>query len=513
MIVAKNRRKLLVKSGDMSLLGRVLPSASPIQHNGEDYLVVPHELDETRVLNNMGIKAPSPVSYYYKWSGQYTPFEAQRKTVDFLTMNPKSFCLNEMGLGKSITTLWAFDYLRSIGVAKKLLVVAPLSTLERTWADEVFTHFWHLNAVVLHGTRKRRLKLLNQPADIYIINHDGIAVIQEELQAMGIDTVAVDEIASFRNAKTMRFKSLNSVTKLASRVWGLTGTPTPNAPTDAWAQCKLICPENVPKYYSLFRDQTMRQVTPFKWAPRDDSTEIVAKAMQPAVRFRRDDCLDLPPCLYENRKCLLSPEQDKAYKQMLRDLKAEHNEKQITASNEAVKLGKLVQIAAGVAYSESGEAVLFGATAKVNELKEIIEQAGGKVIVFVTHRAAIDYVASVLDEPEKVGIIHGGVSKHQRDKIFHEFQRGNTTNVLVAQPGTMAHGLTLTASNTIVWFSPPTSTETYIQANARITRPGQTQNQFIINLESTPLEARMYEKLKKRQSIQGVLLDTLMGVV
>lgn len=512
MLVSTQHRKLLLRLRNPAPVARSIPNSKTVRLKGVDFLAVDHSIDATRVLRNLGVKAPSPINHYYTWSGQYTPFEAQRQTAAFLTLNPRAFCLNEMGTGKSISTLWAFDYLRKIGVVKKLLVVAPLSTLERTWADEVFRHFMHLKCVVLHGTRKRRLKMLATDADVYLINHDGVNVIKKELADSDIDVVAIDEIASFRNGTTTRFKSMKAITENRTWVWGLTGTPTPNAPTDAWAQCRLIVPENVPKFFTAFRDMTMRRQTQFKWEAKDDATDTVRRAMSPAIRFSRDSCVDIPECMYVTRTVEMEPEHKAAYKDMLTKLTLEVQDQTVSAVNEAVKLGKLIQIAAGVVYDTQGKETFLGAPNKLAELDDILEQADAKVIVFVTHRSAINYVTNHLEQKYRVGVIHGGVSKNARDKIFHQFQSGKSMRVLVAQPASMSHGLTLTASNTIVWFSPPSGTETYIQANARITRPGQKQRQFIINLESCSVERKAFQRMKNRQSMQGALLDIIAGV-
>lgn len=412
--------------------------------------------------------------------------------------------------GKTLSVLWAFDYLRQLGLAKRMLIVSPLSTLERTWADEVFRHFPHLNTAVLYGTKERRLKMLKEDVDIFLVNHDGIKVIEKELVSRpDIDTVCVDEIASFRNGTSARWKSLRKICDNRERVWGLTGTPTPNLPTDAWAQVRLIAPERVPPYFGKFRDSVMKQTGPFKWLPREGATEIVAEAMRPAVRFTRDECVDLPPCIYQERQVGMTSEQAAAYKAMLAKLKFEHAASQVTAVNEAVKLSKLLQICCGAAYSGDGTSVALDVTPRINEVLDIIEQSAGKVLVFVPFTAALEHVTAEVRKLYDAGMIYGGTPKQERDNIFSAFQRGKSMRVLVANPGTLSHGLTLTAANTIVWFGPPNSAEQYEQANARVTRPGQQRTQFIVHIEGTPVERRVYDRLRNKRALQGALLETL----
>jgi len=449
---------------------------------------------------------------YYDWPGRYQPFSAQREAAAFLSMYDRAFNLSELGTGKSLASLWAYDYLRSIGHFHKVLVISPLSTLERTWADEVFQHFPHLEYAVLHGSRDKRIKLLNTDADVYIINHDGVQIIEPLLvDRPDIDLVIVDEIAqAARNAGTDRWKSINKVInrhKKPRACWGMTGTPTPNAPTDAWAQCRLISPNNVPPYFNRFKGQVMRQLSQFTWVPKQEATEIVQSVMQPAVRFTRDECIDLPPLMYETRQVTLTKEQEKAYKEMVAKLRTEADEGEITAVNEAVKMAKLVQIACGVVYTSEKDEVTIPSTPRIEETREIVRQAEGKVIVFVPFVSSVNMVAQELSKDFSVEVIHGGVKKDERDRIFGAFQKGKDPKVLVAQPAAMSHGLTLTAASTIVWYSCVTSNEVFEQANGRINRPGQKMSNFIIMLEGTPVEKRIYTRLRNKQKMQGALLD------
>ena len=515
MLIHTPSKKVVLKLSDPARVTTVIPSAKAFQFRGQTLVAIPHRQDETQVLRNLGFDVPSPIEHYYQWSGQYKPFKAQLATSSFLTQHPRAFVLNDMGTGKTLATLWAFDYLRSIGKAKKMLIVSPLSTLERTWADEVFMHFPHLTVAVLHGSKDRRIKMLNEDVDIYLINHDGIKTVLDELaDRKEIDTVVVDEVASFRNASTSRWKALKKICQGRERLWGLTGTPIPNLPTDAWAQCRLICPDRVPPYFGKFRDAVMKQLGPFKWVPRDTATEVVADAMQPSIRFRRDECVDLPPCMYQDRSVPMTSEQSKAYKEMLSQLKMEFSHQQVVAVNEAVKMQKLIQIACGVVYDSNGNDVILPNDHRINVVKEVVEEAGTKVIVFVPYKGVLHHVAEQLGKEfghANVAQLSGETPKAARDDIFYRFQKTREPKVLVAQPAAMSHGLTLTAASTIVWYAPVTSNEVYQQANARITRPGQKNNQLIVNVEASEVERRVYKRLQTKQGMQGLLLEAVKG--
>ena len=512
MLVWPDKKALLVKSRNPEKILNVLPNAKSITVKGVPLVAVPHRINETKLLRNLGYDAPAPIRTYYDWPGRFKPFQTQKEAAAFLSMHPRAFNLSELGTGKSLASLWAYDYLRSIGLLNKALVISPLSTLERTWADELFNHFPHLTFGVLHGPKKKRIAMLKEDYDVYIVNHDGVGIIEPHLKTRtDIDLVIVDEIAQCaRNAGTTKWKVINSVVnrhKEPRACWGMSGTPTPNAPTDAWAQCKLLVPDQVPPYFGRFKATVMRQITQFKWIPKPDATEIVRKIMQPAVRFTRDECLDLPPIMFETRDIKLTPEQSKAYKEMVEKMRTEAEEGDITAVNEAVKMGKLVQIACGVIYANDGTEVTIPAEPRVAEVKSIIEAAEGKVIVFCPYVSSVKMLAAELAKDFSVEVIYGGVKKTERDRIFTAFQKSDEPKVLVAQPAAMSHGLTLTAASTIVWYSCITSNETFEQANGRINRPGQKMNNFVILLESTPIERRIYKRLRKKQKMQGALLD------
>ena len=512
MYIHKKKKAVVMKLRHPSRVTSVITTAKQVNSH---VIALPHRPDETRVLRSLGFEVPDPMPIHYQYpkaNGRHDPFEVQRSTASFLSMHHRAFCLNGMGSGKTNSALWAFDYLRSVKQAKRMLVVCPLSTMERTWGDAVFATFPHLDAVVLYGTRERRLKLLQQEADVYIINMDGIAIIAKELaKRPDIDVITIDELAMARNAQTDRWKLLNTICNKQStrRVWGMTGSPTPNSPTDAWAQCRLITPTNteVPQFFGRFKDAVMRQLTPFKWIPRPTANDVVFRAMQPAIRYALDDCVDLPEQIILTREVELTKEQERAYKEMMSRLSTEAEGGQILAVNEAVKANKLIQIACGVAYGTNGESIVIPAKTRVDAVKEIIESSEGKVIVFVPLTGALDAVKTELEEGCSVEVVNGETSKSERDRIFSEFQQREHPRVLLANAQTMSHGLTLTAATTIVWYAPVHSAETYEQACARVRRPGQTKKTVIVHIAGTPVERTIYKRLEAKQSMQGVLLD------
>ena len=512
--ILTDKKAVVFKLKKPERITTVIPTAKLLKHNGDTLVAVPHRPDETKVLRNLGFEVPDPMKYYYNWPGRFAPFAAQIETASFLAMHDRAFCLNSMGLGKTVTSLWAFDFLRNSKQVNRALIVCPLSTMERTWADEVFKTFPHLNASVLYGDRKRRKRLLAQDADLYIINTDGLKVIKDDLKERDdINLIIVDEIAMFRNASTDRWKMLNEICNKQSprKVWGLTGMPTPNEPTDAWAQCRVVVPSNpdVPKYFGRFRDSVMRQLTQFKWVAKDNANDVVRQSMQPAIRFALDDCVDLPEQIFATRDVAMSDEQKKAYKDMVAKLTAEYAGGQILAVNDAVKANKLVQIACGVAYGSEKEEIIIPAEPRMEVLEELIEESEGKVIVFVPLTGVLEHLAERISKRWPVAIIHGETPKHVRDQIFNDFQKTNEPHVLIANPGTMSHGLTLTAATNIIWYAPVHSNDIYEQACARVRRPGQKRTTVIVHIAGSDIERRIYARLKDKQKMQGLLLEMM----
>jgi SNF2 family DNA or RNA helicase len=515
MLVHKEKRALIFKLREPSKIMTVIPTAKLVRHNGSTLVAVPHRPDEVRVLRTLGFDAPDPMRLYYDWPGRFTPMKEQIETASFATMNDRCFVLNSMGTGKTITVLWTYDYLHSIKLVRSALVVCPMSVMERTWADHIFQSFPHLDATVLYGSADRRRKLLAAKADIYIINVDGLNIIKNELATRpDIDVIIADESALYRNGQTQRWKALNLVCnkQVPRRVWALTGAPTPNLPTDAWAQGRVINPTNpdVPKYFNRFRDQTMRQVSQFKWVVRPESTEIVQAALQPAIRYTLDDMVDLPEETYTARDVEMTPEQLKTYKTMMARLAAEYDGGQIMAVNEAVKMNKLVQIACGVAYGLDHEEIVIPAKPRMEVVQEIVEESEGKVLIFAPFTSVLRPLKEMLDAQYECAIVSGEVSKNERDEIYGRFQDPNDPlRVIVATPGTMSHGLTLTEASTVIWFAPIHSNEIYRQACARVRRPGQKRTTVVVHVAACDAERRMYDRLEKKENVQGVLLDML----
>jgi SNF2 family DNA or RNA helicase len=505
MVRAYPESKALVLPARQDVL-RIVPQARAFTAQGHPFMALPHEPEMVRLLYNLGVKAPEPIRFYYDWAGN-TPFKSQIDTAALMSTHRRCYVLNEMGTGKTRATLFAFDYLRSIGRVKRMLVVAPLSTLVTVWQNEVFSYLHHLDTVVLHGSRAKRLKLLASKADIYIINHDGVETIASQLLAENFDVITVDELTAYINRSNDRWKALSPIVQPAPWVWGLTGEPRPNGPTDVYGQVKLVTPSNVGFSFKEFKQDTMLQVTNFKWIERQDANDHVFKAMQPSIRVTRDQAFDLPPTTYTTRQVEMDTAAVKPYKDMLKQFATQIQNKEITAANEGVKLSKLLQISAGFAYDGDSEGQYVGCKHRIKEILTVIENCSRKVIVFTPFTYMAKLLAGVIGKRWPTALVYGEVPKRERDQIFADFQSQEFPRIIVAHPKTMSHGLNLTRADTIIWASPTVSLETYHQANARIPRAGQSAKTHIVHLIATKAEQQVYDRLRHKASMQGILLD------
>jgi SNF2 family DNA or RNA helicase len=485
----------------------LFPAAKSLKLNGVPHILLPHQPMETYLLRGMGYDVPSPILTHYDWCGG-SPFSSQKSTAALLTLEPRAYVLNGMGTGKTKAALWAYDYLRSNNACGKMLVSAPLSTLTFVWAREIFATVPHMKCVVLHGTREKRLELLATDADIYIINHDGHKVILSELiRRTDIDVLCIDELAVFRNGRANRTKSMKRIADRMAHVWGMTGSPIPHEPTDVWAQALLVTPQRVPKYYTRYREQLMTKINQFKWVPKPNAVEEAYATLQPAVRFTLDDVVELPPVIERTIEVAMGPKQKKIYHALLLQAYAAVANHEITAANAGAVMMKLLQISTGWVYSRKHDVVALDNDLRISALMDAIEGTDRKVLVFVPFKHALAGISDALtSEGYDHVIISGDTPATERAQSFSLFQNTDRYRVLLAHPQCLAHGITLTAADTVIWFAPILSLETYDQANHRIRRVGQAHKQLILHLQSTPVEKKIYNMLRKKQKVQDQLL-------
>jgi SNF2 family DNA or RNA helicase len=470
--------------------------------------------DESLVLKNMGVKGvPSPINKAYNWPGLFKPMDHQRDTASFLSMHKRAFCFDEQGLGKTAAAAWAADYLMTIGQVKRVLVICPVSIMQAAWQQDLFKVLMHRTVGIAHGTKQKRVDVINSDCEFCIINYDGVLIVEDELLAGGFDLIIMDEATYVKNAQAKRSKSIKRLCGPDTRVWLMTGTPAAQSPEDAYGLAKLVSPDRVPKFFGSWRDMVMQQLTAFKWIPRAKAKDIVHNALQPAIRHTKEECLDLPDMMYIDRMIPLTAQQEKYYKTLKTQMLALAAGEEITAVNAAAMLNKLLQLSTGAVYADGEHqgkktVVEFDVKPRLDALADIIDESSHKVIVFAPFTHTIEMLEKDLTKRGYThATINGSVSQGKRGEIFSAFQYQPDPKVIIIQPQAAAHGVTLTAANTVVWFGPTTSMETYLQANARAHRNGQKNKVTVYHMQGSPAEAQLYKALQVRGAAQVSLMD------
>jgi SNF2 family DNA or RNA helicase len=295
-------------------------------------------------------------------------------------------------------------------------------------------------------------------------------------------------------------------------VWGMTGAPIPNEPTDAWAQVKIVTPERGPKFRSHARDILMLNIGPYLWRAKPNAVETAFSWMQPSCRYTLEDVVELPPVIFRTIDVDMSTEQQTTYKRVATAMAVMVKNKQITAANAGAAMSKLLQIAGGWVYTKRPEFVRLDPTPRVLALADLIRSCNEKVLVAIPFRHMLEGISKILSM-KGVDIDHctvHGDTPH-REQYFTAFQHTDKYKVMVVHPQCVSHGLTLTAASMIVWYLPVTSLETYDQFNARITRVGQTKKQQVLHLQASPVEKRLYRLLQEHQKLQNSFLELVEG--
>lgn len=450
----------------------------------------------------------------YDWPAKgITPAEKQMITSTFLVWNPRSFCLNDPGCGKTLSTLWAADFLMNQypRYSVRALIIAPLSTLNRVWQREIKTHFFgRRSCVVVHGTKAQRMKALNTRADFYVLNFDGIKVPEIFNKLLIMDTIKIgiiDESTAFKNSSAKRTNRARTLMMSKPYCWLLTGSPTSQGPTDAHGQA-MVCHPKYTETKTAFRGRVMAQVGERKYIAREDSYDQARAILQPAIRLPRRAFHDLPPSIPVPYKVPFSKDQEKLYALLKKEYKAivNANGGQITVVHEGALRLKLLQIAAGAVYDAQKAVHLIDASPRIAKLREIIHECPDKLLVFASFTSVLTMLYNTFSKEVPCVAISGKTARRVRDKAFQDFQERDEPKVIFADPRTMAHGLTLTAATITVWYGPTDSSEVYTQANYRIDRPGKTKDTYAVQIYSSPVEEEIFIRLEARENMQGAML-------
>ena len=510
-IVQNSALRFKLNSVHVSVITKHITKSEVLSDDGEQADVLVYwQLEEMQTLAKIfeSFNIPSPITRDYKWPGLYTPFKHQITTAAFLTLRERAFCFNEAGTGKTSAVIWAADYLMTQKVIKRVLVICPLSIMYSAWQADVFKTAMHRTVAVAYGDAKKRKKIINGDYEFVIINYDGVGIVREDISKSGFDLIVVDEANAYKTTTTQRWKTLAKLLAPSTRLWMLTGTPASQSPLDAFGLARLVSPAKVPRYFTSWRDQVMIPTTRFKWTPKNSSRQDVYTALQPAIRFTKSECLDLPPVMYQTRLVPLTPQASKYYTMLKTQLLIEAAGEEVSAVNAAAALSKLLQISGGAVYTDKHDVVEFDISPRLNTLMEVIDETEHKVIIFVPFRHTIDVVARHLTSQGVTNeIINGDVPARERAVIINRYQTADLPRVLIIQPQAASHGVTLTAANTVVFWSPVMSVETYLQCIARIDRVGQKNSMTVVHLQGSEVERKMYAMLQGKVDMHEKLVD------
>lgn len=445
----------------------------------------------------------------------YNPHDYQRYATEFILSHPIAAVILQMGLGKTVCTLDAINRLMydSFEVSK-VLVIAPLRVAKVTWSDEIkkWDNLSHLRYSVAVGTEKERIEALKKDADIYIINRENVQWLVEKSKVpFEFDMVVIDELSSFKNWNSKRFKAFMQVRPRVKRIVGLTGTPSPNGMMDLFAQFKCLdMGARLGRFITQYRNQYFvpdrmngQIVYSYRLRPGAEK-QIYDKIDDITISMKAMDHLKMPE-LIETRYPVYMDENEQAqYDEMREDYLLPYKEEAITAANAAALSGKLCQMANGAIYSESGETVHIH-DRKLEALEDIIEAAQGPILLCYWFKHDLERITEKL---EQLKVSYSRIVTEENIRKWNE----GKYDVGLIHPASAGHGLNLQhSSNHIVWFGLTWSLELYQQTNARLWRQGQKQDTVVVQHIVTvgTIDEDILDALTHKDASQTRLIDAV----
>ena len=447
---------------------------------------------------------------------QYEPHEYQSFATNYIEHHPISALLIDMGLGKTVITLTAlFDLLFDSFEIHKVLVVAPLRVGLISWPDELkkWEHLHFLKSSIVIGTEMERLRALKAKADIYIINRENLEwLVAKSGYKFDFDTVVIDELSSFKNGRSKRHKALMTVRPYVKRIIGLTGTPAGNGLMDLWAEFKCLdYGSRLGRFITRYREEYFlpdkrNGMVVFSYKPQAGAeARIYSKISDITISMKAIDHLNMPDLIEVERAVELDEHEISLYKELVEEMVLELKDKEITSANAAVLTGKLLQIANGAIYSDSGEIVEIH-DRKLDELEDIIEAANGKpLLVAYWFKHDLDRIKKRLD---KLGVIYKTLDKPENIRQWNDKE----LQVGLIHPASAGHGLNLqSGGNTIVWFGLTWSLELYQQTVARLYRQGQKSGSVVVMhiIAKDTMDELVLRALKDKDMTQTRLIDAV----
>lgn len=521
------RRLLVYEPKAPEALLQHVPEAKRV--NGR-YVAMPATLRSVQVARWLDMPVPNIMELDgYDWPIERgrKPLAHQKMMAAFMVSHPRCFNLSDMGTMKTLSTLWAADYvMQQFPQGEcRALIVAPLSILDRVWAAALFANFLgRRTCSIVHGSAAQRKRALDVSADFYIINFDGVGVGASTHGRLVLDGVSkilaerediklviVDEASAYRDSGTKRHRIARTVLAQRPYLWMVTGTPTPNGPTDAYGLAKLVN-NAYGESWTNYHNRVMQQWATWVWKPKAGANAAARQLLTPAVRVDIKDVWDGPPMVTQQREVPLTPDQKENMARLKREMEIElKSGAAITVANEAASRWKFLQISMGGVYDEQHASHPIDAMPRLRELETVIEEAGRKIVVFVPLTNIINMLYDHLSKRFKewrTGVINGAVHPRERSVLLTRFLSDPALRVLLCDPATTSHGINeMVAADTCVWYGATDKTELYLQGVKRLHRPGQHHPVTIVQLVSNQVEREIFRRLEANESMQGLLLN------
>lgn len=434
--------------------------------------------------------------------------EYQKYCVDFIITHPVAALFLDLGLGKTVTTLTAVNELMYDRFEiSKVLIIAPLRVAQTTWSDEIqkWSHLENLRVSKVLGTPSERNAALGEDADIYIINRENVDWLVSN-HTFDFDMVVIDELSSFRNHQSKRYKALRKVRPAVKRIVGLTGTPAPNGLIDLWAEINILdMGERLGRFITRYREtyflpDKRNGMVIFSYKPLPNAEKcIYEKISDICISMKAADHLNMPKRMDNVVTVEMNETEHKLYDKLSKEMLLPFDEGDIDAVNAAALSNKLLQTANGAVYDENGN-VRYIHGRKLDALEDLIEAAVGKpILVFYSFKHDKDRIAERFEVRE---------IKTERD--IHDWNSGNIP-VALAHPASCGHGLNLqSGGSTVVWFGLTWSLELYQQANARLYRQGQKDTVVIHHIITKgTIDENVMRALKHKDKGQSALIEAV----
>lgn len=447
---------------------------------------------------------------------KYSPHDYQTYAVDYIETHPVATVFLDMGLGKTSITLTAInDLLFDSFELHRVLVIAPLRVARDTWTAEVdkWDHLQNLICSVAVGTEAERKAALMRPADIYIINRENVQWLVEESGIPFIfDMIVIDELSSFKNHNTKRFKSILKVRPRVSRIVGLTGTPASNGLMDLWAEFRILdMGQRLGRFITKYRtdyfqpDKRNGQII-YSYKPLPYAEDAIYKQISDiTISMKAADHLKMPELVSSEYTVQLSEDEQKHYAELKQELVLTLEDGEITAANAASLSGKLSQMANGAIYDDSGEVIQIH-DRKLDALEDIIEFANGKPIL-----VAYWFKHDLTRISERLKKLHIPFSRLDTSDSIRRWNNGEIPVALI-HPASAGHGLNLqSGGSTLVWFGLTWSLELYQQTVARLWRQGQISETVVVQhiVTKDTIDNRIMKALSQKEHTQTALIDAV----